>query len=319
MKKKKADSGGDGANDWLNTYADMVTLLLTFFIMLFSMSSVESEKWEILVEAFNPKEDAETTQIVLVPPEDGAQVGTSTTEKPFTEATEAAKESEVMPQDFDDLYEYLKEYVEENNLQDSISLEKSDGSVTISFQNNLFFMKDSAYLLESAQEILGHLGNGLESVGEEILAVQVSGHTASAGNETVDVENYHVDSWDLSSSRATSVVKYMEDNHTFISPEKFSAVGRGLYVPVAANDTPEGKEKNRRVDILILSNEIDPTDAKQIETLINGMYGTDMDIAQDGTEAEVPTEDTEVEAPTEQEETTPDTEQQPESEEITPT
>ena len=66
-RRKGEENGGD---TWLNTYADMVTLLLTFFIMLFSMSSVEEEKWEMLIKAFNNRGD-ETSQIVLTPEGDG--------------------------------------------------------------------------------------------------------------------------------------------------------------------------------------------------------------------------------------------------------
>ena len=65
MRRRRKETGGGGGDSWLNTYADMVTLLLTFFVMLFAMSSIDAEKFKILVEAFGSK--GESNQIVLVP------------------------------------------------------------------------------------------------------------------------------------------------------------------------------------------------------------------------------------------------------------
>ncbi|MBP1556547.1 MAG: flagellar motor protein, partial [Oscillospiraceae bacterium] len=114
MARKKRDSGG-GYN-WMDTYGDMVTQLLTFFIMLFSMSSVNEEKWEILIRAFTKNPDASTAQIILVQEGEGEEVAPAV--GVTSNISNKATDNE-LPTELSQLYEYIMSFVAENELDAS--------------------------------------------------------------------------------------------------------------------------------------------------------------------------------------------------------
>ena len=101
MKKKK--SGGGGAN-WMDTYGDMVTLLLCFFVMLYSMSTLDKEKWIALVQSFNPTEEVTETQ----PPSASGGEGTGTQED--------------IDQDMEELYQAMQDYVQQAGMAMQVTL-----------------------------------------------------------------------------------------------------------------------------------------------------------------------------------------------------
>ncbi|MCI8815514.1 MAG: OmpA family protein [Angelakisella sp.] len=245
MARKSHDDGG-GGNEWMNTYSDLVTLLMTFFVLLFSMSSVNAEKWEKFIEAMNNDPDAATTQIVEnkndkegdAPLENKGEGDTMTPGDP----------SEI--KDFTDLFEVLQKYVEEQGLQNAIEVSKSgDNVVYIRFKNNIFFQPDKSDLRAEGREILGFLGECLQAVQEQIHIISINGHTADVGND-----NYAVSDWMLSSARAGQVADFL-DMAMDIEPTKLRPMGYGKNYPVADNSTQEGREQNRRVDMTIVKDD----------------------------------------------------------------
>lgn len=248
MKKRPQEEGG--GDSWMNTYSDMVTLLLCFFVLLLSFSEVNAEKWEQFVKAFmHPGND--TAQIVVVDPDriepgDGP-IPNDNNGQQTQDGMTPSTENSSLPEDFDDLFLYLQAYIEENNLSSSVEV-STDGEnvVYIRFQNNIFFRPDKYDLLPSAYEILGFVGDCLHNVEEQIYIISINGHTAD-----VEQDNYAVSDWMLSSERASNVAIYLEEQRQ-ISPQKLRPMGYGKNYPVAPNDTEEGREKNRRVDITII-------------------------------------------------------------------
>ena len=125
MAKKKAEE--EQCGNWMDTYGDMVTLLMTFFIMLFSMSSVNEEKFAILVKAFTSK-DPDTINLILnqVGSEEGMDYPENRTDIPpqGNDPADATLEElqNMVPQDFDDLYDYLQSYVEKAELSESVEI-----------------------------------------------------------------------------------------------------------------------------------------------------------------------------------------------------
>ena len=236
-QRKKSKFSRDA---WLNTYADMITLILVFFVLLYSMSTIDQEKYRLLVKAFtaDPKtleqlrlEDSELTEGFL----DGEE---------GIEGKDGDAIEEV--EDLDDLYAYLQNYVEENNLQQSVQVEKGDDSVYVRFMSTLFFEPDKAVLKAGGMNILSVVGNALSGIEDQVAIIRIDGHTAEADRG----ESRGVDDRKLSTDRANAVLAYLEGNH-IRHPSKLMAVGYGMHRPVAPNDSEDNRAKNRRVEILI--------------------------------------------------------------------
>lgn len=244
----------------MDTYGDMITLVLTFFVLLYSMSSMDQSKWQYVAEAFT-KGKVSKTEIQVVgepqPENDPTAVYQDT-------VPEIDEYDEIV--DFEDFFMYLKEVITSNNLQDSVSVEMSKTGVYMRFRDNIFFAGDSDVLLEDGEYILEIISDGIRAVNERILAIKVSGHTAGAANSDVN-------EWRLSSGRADSVINYMIGLDA-CDDSKFSSAGYGKYRPVDNNDTEEGRRQNRRVEIVFIRNDVDFSDPEVVEELLNLEYGT---------------------------------------------
>lgn len=236
MAKSKSTVNKDA---WLNTYADMITLILVFFILLYSMSSIDQEKFRLLVKAFTA--DPETIeQIRLLESENQEDAG-----KP--DAEQGGIEGDLIAdiEDLNDLYLHLKNYVQENQLQESVQVEKGKDVVFIRFTSNLFFEADKAVLKSGGQRILDDVGIAIGQVEPMIKYIRIDGHTAEAGRGTSTVDDR-----ELSTDRANAVLKYFEERY-IKEPAKLMAVGYGLYRPIAPNNSEANRAKNRRVEILV--------------------------------------------------------------------
>lgn len=236
MKRKKKSSGG-GSN-WMDTYGDMVTLLLCFFVLLYSMSSINQDNWRAIVMSFNPAAAQAVTensgnQGPLADPLEEDGVGM---EKGLTQAE--------VDQDMEDLYEALKSFASK---QSSISVTQGSGKIFISFNQAVFFNGNSPIIREDAYPILDEVCEMLGGAAQSIDEVRVLGHTAQ---EVPDRANDVEVDRSLSSNRATNVVIYMQ-RHSKLSPVCLISEGIGQWRPVASNDTAEGRAKNRRVEMII--------------------------------------------------------------------
>ncbi len=258
MAKRRNNGGGGGGGDWLATYADMVTLLMCFFVLLFSMSSVNEEKFEMLVRALNPTE-AEPSQIVTNPGE-GTDLGSNAGEDGVqTDPELNPATQEELPRNMDELYKFLKEYVEENNLQSSVTVDKNDNFIFIRFNDNLFFHPNQSALLDSAVPILDAMSEAMLSANEDISGIRVNGYTADSPTAS------HINDRILSSDRANVVAVEFDD--VGIPPSKTVAIGYGKNYPIADNSTEEGRAQNRRVELLILGSGFDASDPSTIVSL----------------------------------------------------
>ena len=242
MKKKKS---GGGAN-WMDTYGDMVTLLLCFFVLLYSMSTISEEKWRAIVTSFNPWADQTPT---ATPGTDGPNAdledkGGDPTAVPTPDTQE---EIDVT---IEQLYQALKEYSQQEGMSSSLSVVKDGGKVYVTFNETAFFNGDSAVLRTDAYPILERMSTVLSKAAFAISEIRVQGHTAQ-GNP--DMPNNIKTDRTLSGSRATNVVIFIQENtdREVLDPAKLVAEGLGQWHPVAPNDTPENRAKNRRVEMII--------------------------------------------------------------------
>lgn len=250
MRKKHSDEGG--GESWLNTYADMVTLLLTFFAVLLSMSSVNQNKFNAFIRSFSG-----------LPPE--------VIEEIVNSGVDNTEEGEVMlpaefPADMSSLFEALSQYVQESNQEDAVSMSLVDDVIYIRFDSSIFFEPDQYILRSDSRPTLDFIGGALKQYEGSIKLVTIFGHTATVEG------NSPVSDWMLSGERAAVVASYFQNEKGF-DDRKMVVLGYGNNYPIADNTTQAGRRANRRVELAIIgtdsSNMFDPYQA--LEGLYNGM------------------------------------------------
>lgn len=219
---------------WMTTYTDMVTLLLCFFILMYASSSMDRDKWQILVKSLNPSASL-TAQEEEQTPEGGYPAM-----------------SEI--QTFDQLHSHMRRYVEDNGMTQDVEILGGDGYTFITFRNNILFDGNRYYLKSEGMAVLDALCRGIAPINETIKEMRILGHTNQADP---DRQNETRGDRFLASNRATEVLVYIQEKG-IIEPKKLVGIGYGQFYPVAPFIREEDRLKNRRVEILITeSNAID--------------------------------------------------------------
>ena len=244
----------------MNTFADLMNLLLCFFVMLFSMSSVNEEKFEKVIASF------QSTFSIL--PGGGASIGEgelissgisqlenfdsyynqqlssqsdgqTEEEKDITEAYEQQELEES-----EDMAQQLENALSQYGIQDDVEVDFNAEYVTLNMNGALLFDSASAELRDEAYPLVNKLGKILVTYDNNI--IEVEGHTDNVPIHSSKYEDNNV----LSMYRALAVANYLRDTTT-LDPAYIKSSGRGEYVPIADNATPEGRARNRRVEIKI--------------------------------------------------------------------
>ena len=229
----------------MDTYGDMVTLLLCFFVLLYSMSTISEDNWKAIVQSFNPTavEDIRATTGAGGPDADN-------TGETGHESVEEMQEQ--VEQDMQSLLQAIQEFVQQQNLQDAVTVSQDGGKIFITFSQSVFFDGESAVIRKEAYPILDGVSDMLSSVAGSLDEVRVQGHTARAGQGPNNVVNDRT----LSSNRAANVIIYIQE-HSVVPPSCLVSEGFGEWRPVAANDTAENRAKNRRVEMIVSGRDIE--------------------------------------------------------------
>ncbi|CDQ18323.1 flagellar motor protein MotS [Halobacillus karajensis] len=265
MKLRPRKVKRKGSPKWMTTYADMITLVLVFFILLFSMSQINLVKFEAIAESFRNRmifdfypsaveNDYPTEQTKIQ--ENGKKNNEfeSPTENPDHLAADMDEKDAA--EDLDKLKEEVDEYLKENDLSDIISATQSDRGVVLVLEEQLLFETSRAEILDGAKPFLTKVGTLLENIPN---FVKVEGHT---DNRQINTYRYP-SNWELSGARASSVVRYLINLTERLDPKRLTAVAYGETRPVVPNDSEKNWSKNRRVEIVILDPEYNSSDAKE--------------------------------------------------------
>lgn len=236
MKRRRQEENTTG--NWLNTYADMITLVLVFFVLLFSFSTLDKKKLEAFISSLPGRQfqtgdnvNPEATDLGFLEP----------TPTPTPEAT-----PEIEDEQFDQLYAKIYAYVMEKNLAADVFVHQEEKGILLRFSDKILFDSGEAELKTNAYKILEDIGLMLHELFPEIDIIRVEGHTDNVPIQT----SQYPSNWELSAARAVAVVRYYIEEKE-MDPLKFSATGYGEYRPIAPNDTAANKQLNRRVDIFI--------------------------------------------------------------------
>lgn len=226
--KEPEEDGRPSAPFWMTTYGDMVTLLLTFFILMFAMSSINEAKFlkaaQSLGEALGMLE-----MNVSVIGEASPATGTEGTQDTYMEIVETM--------------EQIAEIFQQGAIEDAATVEVTGpGEVLIRMGDEVLFDPGRAQIKTAAVILLQDIGKSIHGRTE---TVYIEGHTDNVPISTPEFPT----NWELSAARAASVVRYLQLQG--IPPDQLAAVGRGEHKPIAENDNPEGRAKNRRVEMYI--------------------------------------------------------------------
>ena len=235
--EEKKDEGG-GAPAWMATFADLVTLLMCFFVLLFAMSTTQQETYKELVQSLR---SALGSQAV---PESGTREGLTMHAVPSEEPSENQQIDELggmIEKEMEEIVSEIRELVLFNKLGGEVSVTKSEDGVVITMSDLLLFAQGGTRLSDKGVDILRKVASVLSKLAYQ---VKIKGHTDSEPISSA----FYPSNWELSSARASTVVRLLVENG--VSPRYISAEGYAHYHPVATNDTARGRARNRRVEIV---------------------------------------------------------------------
>lgn len=261
MAKKKQEEAPKGSPAWMATFSDLMNLLLCFFVLLFSMSSIDAAKFEKVVASFNQTFSVLSGGATAIG--DGILISNGVSQlnelDDYINSTGKMDDGQIVDEDLanvqekmeeakleesEQLAEQIQEAVDEKDLGSEIDIDFTSQYVQLTLKGALLFDSGSTLLKDEAKPVLDQVGTVLERYAAG--TIEIEGHTDNVPMSGAKYSNND----ELSSGRALSVFDYLL-SVTNLDPANIKHAGRGEYVPVADNSTPEGRTRNRRVEIKI--------------------------------------------------------------------
>lgn len=261
MARKKTEEAPAGAPAWMATFSDLMNLLLCFFVLLFSMSTVDAEKFEMVIASLQSS--------FSILPSGGASIGdgemvssgvsqlqmydiyynqmanTQTTDDTSESSDVAEEYKEEALAESEQMAEQVQDLVAQYGIQDQVEIDFNAEYVLLNLNGAVLFDSGKSEIKSEAYPLMDKIGKILQSYQQNM--IEIEGHTDNIPfTHSSKYENNDV----LSMYRALYVADYMR-NITTIDPSYIKSSGRGEYVPIADNSTPEGRARNRRVEIKI--------------------------------------------------------------------
>jgi chemotaxis protein MotB len=235
MKKRKHNEEHENAERWLLTYADLITLLLAFFIMMYVFSKKDAQKYD---------EVASHLKTIFSGGTGLAGKGSVTAASPIDMPSKGASSGEIKRQ----LESELMDSNRNKPGGENIAVLSDERGVVIRVLDKAFFDEGKAELKDGAKGALDKIVPIIKGIDNH---VRIEGHTDNVPINTTEFKS----NWELSVRRATEVVRYFVEKRG-LSPEKVSATGYAEYRPIVQNNSPKNKSLNRRIEIIVVkSNE----------------------------------------------------------------
>jgi chemotaxis protein MotB len=244
MARKKEHEKEPNHERWLVSYADFITLLFAVFVTLYAMSQTDKAKVEQVVASMqqyfgfqsSPSSKPAVVEMGAINIVPSLSKGPPPTRHPGrTRATD---------QDFRSIKASIQAYLMKSGAGDQIGVQVTQRGLVVSLKESGFFDSGSAVLKPSSLQLLNDILTSLSSYSN---GIRIEGHTDNLPTSSASYPS----NWELSTARATNVLRYMVKQD--FDPAQLSATGYGEYRPAGDNSTPEGRSKNRRVDLVLLS------------------------------------------------------------------
>lgn len=227
------------SSNWFITYSDMITIILCFFIIFFTLTAEETSLLYDLKEMLSSEVEDLSSQLSELSKEN--------------EVLKSEKESlaallfglEDIEVDLLQSQEELITYLREKNLLDQVNIIQTDVGLLIRFKDSILFSSGSAEISKEGHVILHHIGEKLKKIDNKIV---ISGYTDNVPMKTLTYPS----NWELSVARAINAAKVLIEEQG-IAEDRISVSGYGENYAIDTNDTPEGRSNNRRIEITILN------------------------------------------------------------------
>lgn len=246
MARKKKPEEHENLERWLVSYADFITLLFAFFVVMYAISQVNEGKYKVLSEALIQafKDPTTSTPVPRTPEPKAASVmpqqQSVLPKKSDAQAAQFKKETEKMKGIAKDLMKVMERLVKSGQ----VKVTQSARGIAVEINASVLFASGQANLEGESMKVLTAVAEVLTEVDNNI---QVEGYSDNAPINSA----LYPSNWELSSARASSVARLFGE--AGIAPDRLVVLGYGENRPVASNDTAEGRARNRRVTIMILS------------------------------------------------------------------
>lgn len=233
--KHKNKDKDEGAPAWMVTYGDMMTLLLCFFVLLFSFSSIDAAKFKEVLSALQAKLGV-------------LEGGKTISQGPMI--TSGMQNNNISAyyydrKEFNKLMNKLNDYIDESNLESNVKLSEEERGLVIRFTGKILFDLGKAEIKSEGKKTLNKVADFLQQIPNDLM---IEGHT---DNIPVTINKKYDDNWVLSAFRAINVHSYLMEN-TDIKAKRLSLAAYGEHKPIKPNNSPENRALNRRVDIVVL-------------------------------------------------------------------
>jgi chemotaxis protein MotB len=243
MRRKKHDDEHENLERWLLTYSDLITLLMIFFIVMYSMSNVDKEKYQKVAQGLNKAMGGSSAAGANIIGKDGGVSVEKDWQPANTEVVQAEEKSRM-----EEVKKQVDKYLQENGLASKVDTKVEERGLVLSFKDSLFFDSGKAEIKTDEIKKLVDIGKILNMQAVADSYIRVEGHT-----DNVPISTYQYKSnWDLSVIRASNVVQLLIAQSGIV-PQRIAPLGYGEFRPVADNNSEAGKARNRRVDIIIMS------------------------------------------------------------------
>jgi chemotaxis protein MotB len=254
-RKKKPEKHANHER-WLVSYADFITLLFAVFVTMFAMSQTDKRKVEEVIASFresfgyaksspssnvNILDSTELSQVPSITPPTSR--GDMNPHMPFDKSGKGRYQAE--EKDFKKAKAAMEAYLLKNGINDKVALEINQRGLVVSLKEAGFFDSGSADIKVSSFPVLAKIAESLADYSNQI---RVEGHTDNIPINTRAFPS----NWELSTARATNIVQHLINYYKFW-PDKLSAAGYAEFRAVADNSSADGRARNRRVDIVVLS------------------------------------------------------------------
>lgn len=236
---KKENKGG-GAPGWMTTFSDLMSLLLTFFILLYSMSSINEVKFKKISQSLQGVLSGVGNPSIF----DGTDSMEDSMD--IMDVNQASDLSSIQEGIFL-MHDKVLSYVSDEGLDAKVSVSMNKRGVFVDIKEAILFDPGSAKIKEEGHEVLKKLEGLINNFKNDLV---IEGHTDDVPMHTA----MYPSNWELSTARAVSVLRYLSEKEN-VDPKRLSAVGYGEYSPMVPNDSAKNRAINRRVNILIIFDE----------------------------------------------------------------